>query len=131
MIWLPDGNVLIAVSLKGHADHVRCVDWLDRITDRFATCAVTQGTLLRLHMCLAHDKSAIAAWKALAGVESHPLHDYWDDDLPYRMVPYRQIQGHRQITDAWIVELARRNSGKVATLDKGMAATYPADAVLI
>lgn len=30
-----------------------------------------------------------------------------------------------------LVELARRNGGKVATLDKGMAATYPGEAVLI
>lgn len=131
MIWLPDGNVLIAVSLKGHADHVRCVNWLDGITDRFATCAVTQGTLLRLHMCLAKDKSTVAAWTALAGVEPHPLHDDWDDDLHYGLVPHRQIQGHRQVTDAWLVELARRNGAKVAALDKGMVATYPGDAVLI
>jgi predicted nucleic acid-binding protein len=82
-------------------------------------------------MHLAIDTSAAAAWKALAGVEAHPLHEYWGDDLPYREVPNRQIQGHRQVTDAWLVELARRNGGKVATLDTGMVATYPNDAVLI
>lgn len=131
MIWLPDGNILIALSIKTHGDHVRCVSWLDGMTDRFATCSVTQGTLIRMPVHLAKDKSAEAAWKALAGVEAHPLHDYWDDDLPYRLVPHPLIQGHRQVTDAWLVELARRNGGKVATLDKGMAATYPGDAVLI
>ena len=56
---------------------------------------------------------------------------YWADDLPYREVPHRQIQGHRQVTDAWLIELARRNDARVATLDQGMAATYPNDAVLI
>jgi predicted nucleic acid-binding protein len=59
------------------------------------------------------------------------LHDYLADDLPYREVPYHQLQGHRQVTDAWLVELARRNAGKVATLDQGLVATYPNDAVLI
>jgi hypothetical protein len=46
-------------------------------------------------------------------------------------VPNHQLQGHRQVTDAWLVELARRNAGKVATLDQGLVATYPNDAVLI
>jgi len=101
------------------------------MSDRFATCSVTQGTLLRLHMKLAADTSAAAAWAVLADFEAHPLHDYWDDDLPYREVPHRLLQGHRQVTDAWLVELAKRNGGKVATLDKGLAATYPHDAVQI
>jgi predicted nucleic acid-binding protein len=131
MTWLVDGNVLAAYVLSGHPDHLRAETWLDALQDPFATCSVTQGTLLRLHMHLAIDKSAAAAWKALAGVEAHPLHDYWDDDLPYREVSHRLIQGHRQVTDAWIVELARQHGGKVATLDKGMVATYPNDAVLI
>lgn len=131
MIWLPDGNVLTAWVISDHGDHVRCVSWLAKLVDRFATCSVSQGTLIRMHMLFAKDKSAHAAWKALAGVEAHPLHDCWDDDLPHRLVPHRQIQGHPQVTDAWLVELARGNGGKVATLDNGMAATYPGDAVLI
>lgn len=131
MIWLVDGNILAAYVLSGHPFHATAVEWFRQLNDRFATCSVTQGTLLRLHMKVAIDGTAAAAWKALAGVEAHPLHDYWDDDLPYRLVPHPLIQGHRQVTDAWLVELARRNGGKVATLDKGMAATYPGDAVLI
>jgi toxin-antitoxin system PIN domain toxin len=131
MIWLLDGSVLAAHVLSGHPEHSRAEAWFYRLQDSFATCPVTQGTLLRLHVHLAIDKSASAAWKALEGVESHPLHRYWADDLPYREVPHRQIQGHRQVTDAWLIELARRNDARVATLDQGMAATYPNDAVLI
>jgi predicted nucleic acid-binding protein len=131
MIWLPDGNVLIALMIKSHAAYARATHWLDALSEPFATCSVSQGTLVRLHMHLAQDQSADAAWRALAEIEAHPQHVYWDGDLPYRTVPHRQIQGHRQVTDAWLVELARRNGGKVATLDQGMAATYPNDAVLI
>ena len=131
MTWLVDGSVLAAHVLSGHPEHSRAEAWFHRLQEPFAPCSVTQGTLLRLHMHLAIDKSASAAWKALAGVEAHPLHEYWGDDLPYRDVPHRQLQGHRQVTDAWLVELARRNGGKVATLDQGLAVTYPNDAVLI
>lgn len=131
MTWFVDGNLLAAYVLAGHPHHAQAEAWFDQLTERFATCSVTQGTLLRLHMHLAINKSAAAAWQALAGIEAHPLHDYWSDDLPYREVPHRQIQGHRQVTDAWLVELARRNGGKVVTLDQGMVATYPNDTVLI
>lgn len=131
MSWIVDGNILVAYALSGHGDHAKATRWFAGLTERFATSSVTQGTLLRLHMILAFDKSADAAWKALAALEAHPLHEYWSDDLPYRDVSFRQIQGPRQVTDAWLVELARRNGGKVATLDKGLAATYPNDAVLI
>lgn len=131
MIWMPDGNVLVALVVKDHAHHHRALSWLDGITERFVTCAVTQGTLLRMHMMFAKDGSAGAAWKALSGIEAHPLHDYLVDDLPYREVAHRQIQGHRQVTDAWLIELARRNGAKLVTLDTGMVVTYPNDAVLI
>ena len=131
MIWMPDGNVLVALVVKDHAHHQQAVNWLGGIIERFATCSVTQGTLLRMHILYAKNGSAEAAWKALADIEAHPLHDYLADDLPYREVPNHQLQGHRQVTDAWLVELARRNAGKVATLDQALLATYPNDAVLI
>lgn len=102
MIWLPDGNVLIALTIRAHAEHQRALGWLNALREPFATCSVSQGTLLRMHMHLAQDHSADAAWKALAGIEAHPLHVYWDTDLPYRDVPHRLIQGHRQVTDAWL-----------------------------
>lgn len=98
MTWLLDGNVLAAVSMSGHPHHQKASAWLHALSGRFATCSVTQGTLLRLHMCLAADTSAAAAWKALEGIEAHPLHDYWDDDLPYRDVDTAGLSGHRQVT---------------------------------
>jgi len=131
MIWLVDGNILVAYAVDTHIQHQRAVLWFDGLIESFATCSVTQGTLLRLHMKFAANQSAVAAWNALRGFEAHPLHVFWPDDLPYSKVPHRHIQGHRQVTDAWLVELAHRNGGKVATLDQGMAATYPNDAVLI
>lgn len=131
MMWLVDGNVLAAYCLSRHPDHARAAYWFDKLAGRFSTCSVTQGTLVRLHMRFAIDKTPAAAWRALAGIEAHPLHDYWDDDLPYRTVPHTPLQGHRQVTDAWLVELARRHGARVATLDHGMASAWPEIACLI
>jgi predicted nucleic acid-binding protein len=37
--------------------------------------------------------------------------------------------GHRQITDAYLVALAIRNKGKLATLDRGIQQWVPAGSV--
>jgi hypothetical protein len=43
----------------------------------------------------------------------------------------RLLQGPKQVTDAWLAELARRNGGLLATLDGALAATHPDVAELI
>lgn len=132
MTWLVDGNVLVALLLDSHIHHERAHQWfstLDR--DRFATCPVTQGTLLRVHMRLSEEGAAAAAWEALHAVSAHPSHEWWDDPLDYLEVPHRNLQGHQQVTDAWLAELARRRGGRVATLDSEFATLHADVAVLL
>ena len=68
-MWLLDGNVLVALAIDSHEFHKRAHRWFDPLSESFATCAVTEGTLLRLHMRLAADGRATAAWAVLA---AHP-----------------------------------------------------------
>ena len=131
MTWLLDGNLLAAYAISTHVHHARVHSWFAGLTDPFATCAVTQGTLLRLHMQLAVDTSATAAWTELQGITNHPRHEFWDDGFSYLHVSTQQLQGHRQVTDAWLAELARLHGGRVATLDLGFSRTHPDVAVLI
>ncbi len=125
MTELLDGNVLVALVLRNHVHHERCCNWFGGRSAPFATCAVTQGTLLRLHMQMAVDGSAQAAWATLKAVVNHPKHHFWDDGFNYLDVPHHLLTGPRQITDAWLAELARRRGGKVATLDAAFAALHP------
>ena len=132
MTWLLDGNVLVALRLPSHDFHARARRWFSETSpDPFATCSVTQGTLIRLHMHQASNRSAAAAWRALAEIEAHPRHVYWDDDLPYRDGPPAVLQGPRQITDAWLAQLARRRGARVATLDGPLAALHADVATLL
>ena len=127
MTWLFDGNVLTALVLEGHVHHARVKQWMagrSSTDNSFATCATTQGTLLRLHMMYASDKSAAAAWRTLAVLESHPCHVFWNDAFPYRQVAYQSLSGPKQVTDAWLAELARRNGAKLLTLDEGLVALH-------
>ena len=131
MTILLDANVLVAVVMEGHLHHERADTWLAQYPGRFATCSVTQGTLLRVHMQLAADKSAAAAWSVLQAISAHRRHEFWDDGFPYTAVPHRHLQGPKQVTDAWLAELARRRQSQLATFDEALAALHPDVAVLV
>jgi len=132
MTWLLDGNVLVAVSLNGHPHHQRVHNWLATIRgDKFATCPVTEGTLLRLHMQQANNKKPVAAWEVLLDLHAHPKHSFWPDNFSYTEISPTRLTGHRQITDAWLAELANRKGGRLATLDEPLSALWPDSTTLI
>jgi predicted nucleic acid-binding protein len=110
--------------LNSHIFHDRVREWFDSLTDSFATCAITEGTLLRVHMRLAVDTSVHAAWALLASIHAMPEHRFWNDGFSYREISENAITGARQVTDAWLAELARRKGGKLATLDAGLASLH-------
>ncbi|MBX3748401.1 MAG: PIN domain-containing protein [Verrucomicrobiae bacterium] len=125
MIWLPDGNALISLVLQSHSHHDRARAWFRDEVRGFATCVITQGTLLRVHMQAAEDGSAAAAWETLRQLCAHPAHTFWPDSFGYPEVAHAHLQGARQVTDAWLAELARRRGARVATFDKAFAMLHP------
>lgn len=131
MTWLLDGNALVALVLKEHTHHERARGWFGRGVERFGTCVVTQGTLLRVHMAVAVERSASAAWETLRKICSHPRHEFWSDGFGYAEVGHAHLQAPKQVTDAWLAELARRRGGRLATFDASLVALYPDAAYLI
>lgn len=132
MTWLLDGNVLVAMSLNGHPHYYRVHAWLASVSDdHFATCPVTEGTLLRLHMQQAYDKTAGAAWIVLSDLHAHPKHVFWPENFSYTKISPTRLTGYRQITDAWLAELAKRKGGMLATLDAPLSALWPDSTLLI
>lgn len=125
MTWLLDGNILAAHCLEGHVHYALAQRWLNDLEDNFATCSVTEGTLLRLHMSMAVDGSAAAAWATLAGIRKHPRHVFWDVGFSYADVSPRHLLGAKQVTDAWLAQVCRQKKGKLATLDAGLARLHP------
>jgi len=132
MTWLMDGNLLVALRIDTHIGHEAAQRWFStHPRDRFATCPVTQGTLLRVHMRLALDGSVYAAWEALREICEHPRHEFWPDNFSYLDVPHQLLQGPSQVTDAWLAELTRRRKGKLATFDQALVALHRDVAVLV
>ena len=66
--------------------------------------------------------------QALTQMTALPDHQFWPDDLPLSKLPVfsrTALVGHRQVTDAYLVELVRHRQGVLATLDAGIAELLP------
>ncbi len=132
MTWLLDGNVLAALSLPNHIHHERVHRWLtDSRPGPYAMCPVGEGTLLRVHMMHAAEKSAVAAWETLRRLRAHPEIEVWLENFSYSEVPCQFLTGYGQVTDAWLAELARRKGGRVATLDEAFSILHADVATLL
>ncbi len=115
MRWLLDGNVLVALAIDSHVHHERAWRWFEGVGESFATCATTEGTLLRVHMKMAAAGDAGSAWAALRAFYAMPDHEFWPEAPSYREVDAAQV------TDAWLAELARRKGARLATMDEALA----------
>jgi toxin-antitoxin system PIN domain toxin len=114
-----DANVLIALVVAEHVHHGPAEAWLASSVDRFATCPITQGSLVRLLM--REGQSADTAKELVASVAADPRHEFWPDLLSYQDVRMAGVVGHRQVTDAYLAQLARAKDGRLASFDQGLA----------
>jgi len=59
-----------------------------------------------------------------AGGQQHSRHRFWADNFDYSAVSWHGLLGHRQVTDAYLAALARHHQGRLATLNRGLAALH-------
>lgn len=123
-VHLLDGNVLYALIDEAHVHHGPAQRWFASDGHRFATCPITQGTLLRLLMRLG-GRTLEQALAVLSAVAAHPRHEFWPDALAYPGIRWNGVIGHRQVTDAYLAQLARHHAGKLASFDRGLVALHP------
>lgn len=130
-VHLLDGNVLVALADEAHVHHPAAVNWFAGRNTPFATCPITQGTLLRMLLRHGAVDTAAQAGDVLSQLCAHPRHEFWAADLDYTEVSWSGVLGHRQVTDAYLAALARARSGRLATFDQGLAALHGDVAELI
>jgi len=119
---LLDANVLIALVVAEHVHHDAAEAWLASTEARFATCPFTQTALARF--LVREGWSGRDAAAVLAALTAHPRHAFWPADLGADAVDWNRVDGHRQVTDAYLAALARARKGKLATFDRGLAAVH-------
>lgn len=121
--------MLIALLVDDHVHHAAAEDWFAGLTENFATCPITQGSLLRL--LVREGQPTAAAQAVLSGATADPRHEFWPDDIPYTDVPAQRIIGHRQVTDAYLAQLARARSSRLATFDQALTKLHTDVAELV
>jgi predicted nucleic acid-binding protein len=98
------------------------MEWFDREEPELATCPITEGTLLRF--LVREGQSALDAMAVLDSIRGQEWHEFWADSIPYDASMLSGVIGHRQVTDAYLVGLARHHQAQVVTFDKGLAALH-------
>ena len=122
MTALLDANALIALMVSDHVHHEAADAWVATWGQPIATCPITQGSLVRLLLREGHPAAMGVA--ILTALTTDSRHEFWPDDLPYTAVRMTGVIGHRQVTDAYLAQLARQHGGRLATFDEGLAALH-------
>jgi uncharacterized protein len=126
---LLDANVLIALVVEDHVHHGPAETWFTTSGAVFATCPITQGSLIRL--LIREGQSAESARSVLREIAASSQHEFWPDNASYQDIPVAGIIGHRQATDAYLAHLARSYSARLATFDQALAKLHPDVADLV
>jgi toxin-antitoxin system PIN domain toxin len=123
---LLDINVLLALLDSDHIDHSRAHAWLNREIDAgWASCAITQNGFVRV-ISQPRYPSPVSPTQAiglLGGACGTTHHAYWPCDLSIldeRIMDRSRLHGPRQVTDAYLLALARANGGRFATFDQSV-----------
>jgi toxin-antitoxin system PIN domain toxin len=124
---LLDINILTALLWPAHEHHDVAHRWFGRRGKApWATCALTQLGFVRLVSNPAFSRDALAPMDGLALLEenlAHPTHEFWTERLqvpPAVTGMNVQLQGHRQLTDAYLLAVAHRRRASLATFDRGL-----------
>ena len=123
--FLLDVNVLIALVDPAHVQHEPAHDWFSRVGHRsFATCPITENGLLRIvgHPKYPNSPGAPSAVTAtLAALRSLPGHTFWADRISItddQYIDATRLSNHAQVTDSYLLALARAHNGRLASMDR-------------
>ncbi len=126
---LLDLNILTALLWPAHEHHEAAHRWFGaRANARWATCALTQLGFVRIVSNPAFSRDALTPAEAVALLAENltqPAHEFWTESLQVPaaikgMEP--ELHGYRQLTDAYLLALADRRKGVLATFDRGLRA---------
>jgi uncharacterized protein len=131
-VILLDVNALIALLWPSSEFHLLVRTWFrDHASNGWATCPITQCGFVRVisNPALSPDAPSIAEALSLLQLNlAHSGHVFWPDDLDLvGAITHSgaRLQGHRQITDAYLLGLAMQRKGQLATLDRSLVTLLP------
>lgn len=121
---LLDVNALLALAWPNHQFHAAVLARLEQLpVSRWATCALTQLGFVRLSSnpkIVEVRKTPAEAVALLADLTRDPQHIYLENlpALPRTASVFRNLLGHQQVTDAYLLGLAQASGATLLTLDR-------------
>jgi len=122
---LLDVNVLIALFDPAHLHHDSAHSWFEAEgKSGWATCPITENGFVRVLTNPAYPgrKTTVEdAADRLRRFTTSGGHTFWADGvslLNESVISTGLLSGHREITDAYLLALTVRNTGRLATFDR-------------
>ena len=126
--YLLDTNLLIALLWPSHERHALALKWFTRHRAKgWATCPITQAGFVRIVSNPAFSRDAVQPREAIHVLSANTAakdHAFWPDQLSFaEAVAFAgvRLMGHQQVADAYLLGLAIRRGGVLATLDQRIA----------
>ena len=123
--YLLDVNVLVALIDPAHVQHDRAHDWFAaRGRKAWATCSLTENGVLRIvgHARYPNSPGTPAAVAELVAILlALGGHEFWPDDISLvdnRLIDSTRLLDSGQVTDTYLLALARAHDGRLATFDR-------------
>lgn len=124
MIALLDVNVLIALFDPAHVHHEAAHEWFGKNRGSgWASCALTENAFVRVLSNPAYPGSRTTVQDAASRLGTFCTdrhHVFWRDSVSIREAGrfvWAHVQGHRQITDVYLLALAIAKQARLATFD--------------
>ncbi len=126
-IALLDVNVLVALFDAAHPNHEDAHRWFGRNRKRgWATCPVTINGCVRVLSNPAYptvETTPAEVVSRLRTLCASSDHHFWSDSVSLLQVSLFRphlITGHQKITDVYLLGLALRHGGRLATFDRSI-----------
>lgn len=133
--YLLDVNVLIALFDPAHLEHQSAHKWFaSKGQKSWATCPITENGFIRVISSPVYPSADLLPNQAISllsrFISASKQHVFWSDHVSLAdqaIFKTDQIRGHKQITDIYLLGLAKSYSGKLATFDKSIPLSTIAD----
>ncbi len=131
-VSLLDVNVLVALFFADHVLHELAHDWFaDHRNEGWATCPLTENGFIRVACQQPSDEAIVRPADVIVHLErfcGDKRHRSWTDSVSLTddaVFAPQFIRGPQQVTDVYLLGLAKEMGGRLATFDR----TIPVKAI--
>lgn len=121
---LLDVNALVALAWDSHVHHEAVSEWFAQRTGPWSTCPVSEAGFVRTSSnpkVIVGALSVDEARSVLRQLREVGEHRFLSNDVSMTDADVPRIVGHRQVTDALLLTVARRAGVPLATFDTAIA----------